>query len=161
MRRAKEKWRKDPRKREKCKLRTIFFLFFFLLLKKIFLKFNGGHIVAICLNLEVSIGYFPEWLVHFTFPLTKYECSHFSASLSTRLLSVFLIIGFVMGVKLYLIVVLIYIILTNVHEQLFIYYWPLVYLLWRSLSLNSYAFFAYIIYYLYFYCWTVSFKIPL
>ena len=45
---------------------------------------------------------------------------------------------------------------TNVHEQLFMCYWPLVYLLWRTLSSNSYAFFAYAIEYLYFYCWTVT-----
>ena len=45
---------------------------------------------------------------------------------------------------------------TNVHEQLFMCYWPLVYLLWRILSSNSYAFFAYVVEYLYFYCWTVT-----
>ena len=65
----------------------------------------------------MSIGYFPEWLVHFTFLLAKYEHSHFSAFLSALLLSVFLIIAFIMGVKLYLIVVLIYIILTNVWKK--------------------------------------------
>ena len=45
---------------------------------------------------------------------------------------------------------------TNVHEQLFMCSWPLVYLLWRLLSSNSYAFFAYVVEYLYFYCWTVT-----
>ena len=50
---------------------------------------------------------FPKWLYRLTFPPTEYESSHFSTSLTTLVIIWLFITALLVGVKWYLIVVLI------------------------------------------------------
>ena len=73
-------------------------------------KWNGWVVIVVLfLTFEESPYCFPYWLHQFTVPLTVYKASLFFASFQHLLLLVFSIKTVLVGVRCYLIVVLVYI----------------------------------------------------
>lgn len=67
-----------------------------------------GHAVTVCLTFSVIPECFPKQLYHFTFPSTVHEASSFSKSSPTLAIIYLFYYSILVGVKWYLMVVLIY-----------------------------------------------------